>query len=366
MVLFAFSIEDQVEKYGAYVGIAAFFGLAILTLLYFAQAREVKRLREWAGRAPERAMELEQAVVEHAQEVRRAPEPAPVQRTVRPEPVPATNGAHTLAPAELAALAFARSAGVHEPHEPHERKPQPAPAAVAAAAPAPATQVVDPPVANGAGNGAPPPATPAARRADTPTPLPPRRKAPPTRRPPVAPAPRESNTRAVVLTAIIGVVVLAAAAALAFTVLGGDDPSTPPTNASNNGGQATATPKGGEATPKPTPASIKKSQAKIFLFNGTSEGGLAAKYQRALVGEAYPQANTSVGTLGEANQAQTSVVMYEGARARRAAVGVAQSLGIEQVVAIDDALKTALADAPEAKGKDWNVVVVIGQDKGTA
>ena len=50
MVLLAFSVEDQVEKYGAYVGIAAFFGLAILTLLYFAQAREVKRLREWAGR----------------------------------------------------------------------------------------------------------------------------------------------------------------------------------------------------------------------------------------------------------------------------------------------------------------------------
>ena len=48
MVLFAFSLQDQVDKFGAYVGIAAFFGLAILTLLYFAQAREVKRLREWA------------------------------------------------------------------------------------------------------------------------------------------------------------------------------------------------------------------------------------------------------------------------------------------------------------------------------
>ena len=64
MVLFAFSLQDQVDKFGAYVGIAAFFGLAILTLLYFAQAREVKRLREWAGRAPERAAELELAVAE--------------------------------------------------------------------------------------------------------------------------------------------------------------------------------------------------------------------------------------------------------------------------------------------------------------
>ena len=44
MVWFAFSMEDQVEKYGAYVGIAAFFGLAVLSLLYFSQARELKRL----------------------------------------------------------------------------------------------------------------------------------------------------------------------------------------------------------------------------------------------------------------------------------------------------------------------------------
>ena len=66
MVLFAFSLQDQVEKYGAYVGIAAFFGLAVLSLLYFAQARELKRLREWAGRAPERAQELEERVVAQA------------------------------------------------------------------------------------------------------------------------------------------------------------------------------------------------------------------------------------------------------------------------------------------------------------
>src|SRR3954453_15124924 len=102
MVLLAFSVEDQVEKYGAYVGIAAFFGLAILSLLYFAQAREVKRLREWAGRAPERAAELEQAVVEHAEETRRAPAP----QVAQPQPaVAATNGVAQLKPEEVAALA---------------------------------------------------------------------------------------------------------------------------------------------------------------------------------------------------------------------------------------------------------------------
>jgi hypothetical protein len=46
---------DLVERVGAYLGMAAFVGLAVLALLYFSQARDVRRLREWAGRAPERA-----------------------------------------------------------------------------------------------------------------------------------------------------------------------------------------------------------------------------------------------------------------------------------------------------------------------
>src|SRR3954462_3604997 len=71
-VLFAFSLQHEVEKYGAYVGLAAFLGLAVLTVLYFAQARELKRLRDWAGRAPERAQEVEARVVAQADELRRA------------------------------------------------------------------------------------------------------------------------------------------------------------------------------------------------------------------------------------------------------------------------------------------------------
>src|ERR1700742_829416 len=82
MGLVAFSLQDQVEKYGAYVGIASFFGLAILSLLYFAQAREVRRLRDWAGRAPERAAEVEALAIAHAEEARRTPAPPPA----RPQP----------------------------------------------------------------------------------------------------------------------------------------------------------------------------------------------------------------------------------------------------------------------------------------
>lgn len=49
-----------VKEIGAYAGIAAFLAAALLALLYFSQARDVRRLRDWAGRAPERAAQAVQ------------------------------------------------------------------------------------------------------------------------------------------------------------------------------------------------------------------------------------------------------------------------------------------------------------------
>lgn len=43
------------------LGLASFLGLAVLVLLYFQQARDVRRLREWAGKAPERAAAARQS-----------------------------------------------------------------------------------------------------------------------------------------------------------------------------------------------------------------------------------------------------------------------------------------------------------------
>jgi len=45
---------EIIQQIGSYAGLAAVVGLAVLAGLYFSQARDVKRLREWAGRAPER------------------------------------------------------------------------------------------------------------------------------------------------------------------------------------------------------------------------------------------------------------------------------------------------------------------------
>jgi hypothetical protein len=75
---------DLIERIGPYIGIAAFLGLAILAFLIFQQAREVRRLREWAGGAPERADEAREATAAAAEA---KGDEAPVAEEV-PEPSP--------------------------------------------------------------------------------------------------------------------------------------------------------------------------------------------------------------------------------------------------------------------------------------
>jgi hypothetical protein len=72
----ALSLTSTFTKVGAIAGFAALLGIALLSLLAFGQAREIKRLREWAGRAPERAAEMEQRVsTEAAARMQRAGAP---------------------------------------------------------------------------------------------------------------------------------------------------------------------------------------------------------------------------------------------------------------------------------------------------
>jgi hypothetical protein len=66
-LLAAVKLGDQIERFGSYAGYASVIGLGVLAMLYFSQAREVKRLREWAGRAPERDAEVAQRVQTDAQ-----------------------------------------------------------------------------------------------------------------------------------------------------------------------------------------------------------------------------------------------------------------------------------------------------------
>src|SRR3954471_2616594 len=93
---------------GSYAGLGAVVGLAVLSALYFSQARDVKRLREWAGRAPERVAEGVSAQQITAQRVTAVPQqgkpaaagaaqkagqPAAAGQTAVPKPAPAAAAA---------------------------------------------------------------------------------------------------------------------------------------------------------------------------------------------------------------------------------------------------------------------------------
>ena len=69
---------ELIKEIGAFAGLVAFLGLAVLALLSFAQGRDIRRLREWAGSAPERDADRKEttsaAASERAEEMRKLEE----------------------------------------------------------------------------------------------------------------------------------------------------------------------------------------------------------------------------------------------------------------------------------------------------
>jgi hypothetical protein len=57
---------ELIKEIGAFAGLAAFLGLGLLAMLAFSQARDIRRLREWAGSAPERDSERKESTSEVA------------------------------------------------------------------------------------------------------------------------------------------------------------------------------------------------------------------------------------------------------------------------------------------------------------
>jgi hypothetical protein len=75
---------ELIKEIGAFAGLVAFLGLALLALLSFAQGRDIRRLREWAGSAPERDAERKDstsaAAQERAEEMRKLEEAREAER----------------------------------------------------------------------------------------------------------------------------------------------------------------------------------------------------------------------------------------------------------------------------------------------
>jgi len=75
---------ELIKEIGAFAGLVAFLGLALLALLSFTQGRDIRRLREWAGSAPERDAERKDstsaAAQERAEEMRKLEEAREAER----------------------------------------------------------------------------------------------------------------------------------------------------------------------------------------------------------------------------------------------------------------------------------------------
>jgi phage shock protein PspC (stress-responsive transcriptional regulator) len=76
---------DAIEQIGAFAGLAAFLGLAVLALLSFTHGRDIRRLRDWAGSAPERDAERKEATsaiaAQRAEELRQLEESRTAEHT---------------------------------------------------------------------------------------------------------------------------------------------------------------------------------------------------------------------------------------------------------------------------------------------
>jgi LytR cell envelope-related transcriptional attenuator len=379
---------DVIQDVGAYAGFAAVVGLAVLAALYFSQARDLRRLREWAGRAPERA--AEQAAAQVATPEQAAQEASRPAATGAVRPIPAAKPAGGAKPATAEKPAAAATpgtpatagkpvpAGGDKPAAaPGAAPPVPATAAAAAAAkpataagPAPARPAGAPakdgpaketPAAPAKGpDGAPPgpaPATPTARPS-TPPPVLPARPAPPVRSPAATAGPqstavlpassarlrdraragsggREGLSARYIALIAAGVIVVGGAAVFGISQLGGDE-----------GGGTSA-----ERDAQETQAPVNPSTVTVSVLNGTTVPGLAAQ-----IGDEVESSGFQRGNVANAldQQRTTSTVLYEEGADREAKL-VAKKLGIATVEPIDP--------DSAALGGNSSVVVIVGADQ---
>jgi LytR cell envelope-related transcriptional attenuator len=365
VTLIAVTLHRTLEQIGSYGGLASIVGLGVLSLLYFSQAREVKRLREWAGRAPERAVELEQRVQ------------ADAQRRVVAQPLsPATTAAQQAEAARTAAAAalYAKVPPPPPPPAPLVGQPgqlarpaAPSPAAGAAGTPAPAAGAMAPapaPAAAAKAATVSPPASAqengtsqetresAAARPDPPAP-------PPTPLSSGAALALDSDSDGISVArigAIVGgaIAVILVAVVLVVTLTGNDKAPKPNDFGSVTAPSSAPAAPGGSSTnaSAATPAGINRRATRVAVLNGTTQTGLA----RAVADKIEQAKFTIAGTENNADQAvPTTTVAYRDGNQRAAQI-VAQVIGIDRT-------SVQAVDANTAAAADADVVVIVGADK---
>ncbi len=388
---FAFSVHHFINSVGAYAGFAAIIGLAVLVLLYFAQARETSSLREQLYEAAQRTQMLENRLTQ----LSRMPAAPPVQaqpgvpaRPVgAPAAVPAAAGA--AAGVATAGAATARAipdigapAGVGAPALTAATKLIPAGAVVAGAeafhgaepdlttvgSPAPATVAGG---ANGHATVAPPPidaATSGQRGATDPgTMAPPPRvqirpgasAVPPGRRP--APPSRKSPKQGPsiarrVLAGLLALLVIAGVVVALLVLTSNNNNTNTSTQAANKSKTTSTATNSRHRTAQP--AAFSPSSVTVSVLNGTATAQLAHRVATKLAGFGYKEG--TVATAADQTRTATVVAYLPGRQRDALAVAKSLKLGPASVQPIDQS--TQAVACPPGTACSAGVVVTVGSD----
>jgi hypothetical protein len=319
---------------GSYAGLAAILGLAVMSALYFSQARDVKRLREWAGRAPERSAE-QQIGGRPATQAAQAAQAAAAARAPSPTPTPGPRPAQPQAP---------------------PARPIPGPATGAAQQGAAASP------ASGGG---------------TATAAPPRPATAPNSPPPVAPRsmPAVGGQTAVLsrptgasaaplpwyqriqrleprYLALIAAAVIVIGAGAAYGIAQLTSSSSSSGGSAQNGAAAGGD-VGAKAGKSSKPPPIVPSKVTVAVLNGTRIPGLAAQ-----VGDRVQSAGFNLGNVATAAESQKaeSVVEFKPG-ANRQARAVARKLHISQIEPLDP------TNGDQSLAGNAQVLVIVGADQ---
>jgi hypothetical protein len=290
-----------IQEIGSYAGLAAIPGLAILSALYFSQARDVRRLRDWAGRAPERSAEQAQGgrVV-----ARPAPQTAAAQQQTQPAAAPAVPPAAAAVGGGIATATRPATAAPPGTHPPVPR--------VHAGG---QTTILG---AGASANGQ----DPWYRRA----------------------ADRLPAARYIAIV-LVGIAVVGGGIAYGLTQMGGG--SSTASNSSAPSGNVGA--KQGKKQ-KGSAAAIRPGDVSVAVLNGTTTNFLASTYGRKLQAFGF-----NVGNEANANQGQVNetVVLFKPGKSAEAGL-VRRKLGVTQIEPADQQAVS------QAGGAD--VIVVLGAD----
>lgn len=341
----AAGFASQFDTIGPYVGFGSLIAVIAMAVLVFAQGRELQRLRDWAGTAPERLRALEERL---DQEQRAAPRPG-VPGAAAPGRLAPHPGAQVPAGATAAA---ASGAGAAAPPAPPAGVPGATPPLAAGAAAAAAAGTTPPP--NPAR-----PVPPGAPGASQPTRAVPAVAGTPRASTPVGranaarqrePEPPKRSVAQLIGVGLVAAVVLVGVL-FALGVIGGDTES--PVDERNRADQPKSQPS------KPKVKTYSPGRTSVVVLNATGKGGLAKTGSDLLDNKRFATgAPADYSENGVPVFKPTSIVAYRSGYGNRdAAKDIAKHLGLKSstVKAMDENVRAAVDGTPK-------VIVILGQD----